>query len=100
VTGTLGGTCKPKSLKLDFPWRILMPIFPVNGNLSKDFDDILPGKFNAQYADGTVVVGDYFTDDITVGGVTLEKYQVCPSKTTLRSMVYPCSTTSGSRTWV
>ncbi|KAE9367406.1 acid protease [Stipitochalara longipes BDJ] len=43
---------------------------------SSTFDDILPGNFSSVYGDGSGVTGDYFTDQLSIAGVTVDKLQM------------------------
>lgn len=38
---------------------------------SSTVQDLFPGEFSISYADGSAAAGDYITDDISFGGVTI-----------------------------
>jgi len=48
----------------------------VDPTKSSTFDDIIPGNFSSEYADGSGVTGDYFTDQFSVGGITVNNLRV------------------------
>lgn len=73
-----GGSCKSTS-----PWQSshLIPLdhsdnVSVDYTQSSTFVDILPGNFFSGFADSSTVSGDYFTDQFTVAGVTVNNLQV------------------------
>ena len=46
----------------------------VDPSQSSTFDDVDPGAFDITYEDGSGEVGDYFTDTMTIAGVTLPNF--------------------------
>jgi hypothetical protein len=51
-------------------------ITPFDSSKSSSFKDISKGTFEAQYADQSGASGDYFTDTFSVGGATLQNFQM------------------------
>lgn len=48
----------------------------VDSSSSSTFDDNGPGLFQDQYADGTSTTGDFFLDTFSIGGATVEQFQM------------------------
>jgi hypothetical protein len=55
----------------------MLMIFLVNSDQSSTFNDTLPGEFAEVYADDSYTLGDYFQDTFSIGGASVEMFQVC-----------------------
>lgn len=69
--------------------RVLISTFSVDPSKSSSFDDILPGNFTILYSSGQSTTGDYFTDQFTIGGVTVDNFQVRHSNRKFCSVTSP-----------
>lgn len=53
-----------------------MLTFSVDPEKSKTFNDIIPNGFQISYQDNTGSAGDYFLDTFSIGGTSIEKFQM------------------------
>lgn len=78
-SGTPGGTCNYPSHMLRLPLQFLSSVltpFLVDSSKSSTFNDTLPGDFGEVFADDSYTLGDYFQDTFSIGGVSVETFQV------------------------
>jgi hypothetical protein len=79
-SGTPGGTCNYPSHMQSLPLQFLSSVltsFLVDSNKSSTFNDTLPGELGDIYADASYTLGDYFRDTFSIGGASVEMFQVC-----------------------